>query len=141
MFTLSTTAFHLSSKPTISGTTIDNAAGLYELPDLGPAIVDYLVHHHPNFTHMIRGRHNQQQIVNYHLSEYKFGTRCRSNFTQATIHRHCCPSRVSIYLHPVQDGHLATMTLLSFLVMATWTGQRMAYKVRLLCMIHCFYCH
>lgn len=50
------TAFHLSSKPTMTNMTIDDAAQLYELPDFKPAIADYLDRHHPNFTHTIGGR-------------------------------------------------------------------------------------
>ncbi|KAI6018857.1 hypothetical protein EDC04DRAFT_2902053 [Pisolithus marmoratus] len=55
-FASSTTAFHLSSKPTLTNMSIDGAADLYGLPDLKLAIADYLECHHPNFTHMIRGR-------------------------------------------------------------------------------------
>jgi hypothetical protein len=55
-FNSDTTAYHLTSKPTMTNATVDSATELYELPDLKPAIADYLDRHHPNFTHMIRGR-------------------------------------------------------------------------------------
>jgi hypothetical protein len=40
----------------MTNTTVDSTTELYELPDLKPAITDYLDCHHPNFTHMIGGR-------------------------------------------------------------------------------------
>ena len=51
-----TTAYHLSSKPTMMNMTVNSTVQLYELPDFKLAITDYLDCHHPNFTHMIGGR-------------------------------------------------------------------------------------
>ena len=55
-FALSTVAFHLNFRPTMTNMTIDSAAELYELPDFRPAIADYLDRHFPDFTHTIGGR-------------------------------------------------------------------------------------
>jgi hypothetical protein len=55
-FNSDTTTYHLTPKLTMTNATVDSATELYELPDLKPAITDYLDHHHPNFTHTIRGR-------------------------------------------------------------------------------------
>ena len=55
-FALSTVAFHLNFRPTMTNMTINSAAELYELPDFRPAIADYMDRHFPDFTHMIGGR-------------------------------------------------------------------------------------
>ncbi|KAI0039113.1 hypothetical protein FA95DRAFT_1504627 [Auriscalpium vulgare] len=46
--TLSTasTAFHLNLRPAIAQVTVDEAASLYNLPDLRPALVDYMTRRH-----------------------------------------------------------------------------------------------
>ncbi|KAI5982845.1 hypothetical protein EDD15DRAFT_2377170 [Pisolithus albus] len=55
-FASSTTAFHLSSKSTVTNMTVDDAAEMYGLSDFKPAIADYLRDHNHNLTHMIGGR-------------------------------------------------------------------------------------
>ena len=79
-FALDTVAFHLASRPTMTNTTVDRTAELYELPDFRPAIADYLVRHLPDFTQTIRGRRQSG-------ADYRFGVRCGSNFVPATTQR------------------------------------------------------
>ncbi|KAI6004631.1 hypothetical protein EDD15DRAFT_2155283 [Pisolithus albus] len=55
-FASSTTAFHLSSKSTVTNMTVDDAAEMYGLSDFKPAIADYLRDHNHNLTHTIGGR-------------------------------------------------------------------------------------
>ncbi|KAI5986497.1 hypothetical protein EDD15DRAFT_2200093 [Pisolithus albus] len=55
-FASSTTAFHLSSKLTVTNMTVDDAAEMYGLSDFKPAITDYLHDHNHNLTHAIGGR-------------------------------------------------------------------------------------
>ncbi|KAI0037886.1 hypothetical protein FA95DRAFT_1506366, partial [Auriscalpium vulgare] len=64
--TLSTTstAFHLNSRPAIPQVTVDEAASLYNLPDLRPALVDYMTRRYQGSgrsLHVIGGRRTAPQ--------------------------------------------------------------------------------
>lgn len=66
-FTACSTAIHLNYDPSVMSILIDEAVGLFSLPDLCSALADYITHEGPYLHHIHSIRQGRCAVVNAHL--------------------------------------------------------------------------